>query len=224
MTTSTTAVPGPLRTVAAPAGFLGAYLLTSPISDLLADRPLPLPTSTAVETAAYFAANPAAVAVSAGLQVLSVLCFAVFVRALAPMLHDTGRTRAWTLLGYGSVVAMVVSSALSGAAAVVASSAPVDAPVETVELLRQASFYAGGVGNVVLLGGFVFGAALVLGRSGALPRAVRGFGYVAGALAVLSVLSIGIYYATALLPVGRVLSMLWTVVAGIALARLRTRR
>jgi hypothetical protein len=220
MTTPTTAVPGPTRTVAAPAGFLGAYLLASPLSDLLADRPLPLPTATAAETAAYVAANPAAVAVSAGMQVLSVLCFAVFVGALAPVLRDVGRTRTWTMIGYGSVVAMLVSSSLAGAAAVVAPSASASA----VQLLRQASFYAGGVANVALLGGFVLGAALVLGRSGVLPRSVRGLGFVAGTLAVLSVLSIGIYYATALLPIGRVLSMLWTVVAGIALARLRARR
>jgi hypothetical protein len=218
MTSSTAArVARPVAAVVAPAGFLGVYLAVSPISDTLADRPMPLPTATAAETAAYFAANPLAVTAAALLQVVSVACFAVFVAAVGPLLRDTGRGAALQLVGYTSVAAMVASSLAAGAAAVAAPSAS----AETVDVLRQASFYAGGVANVVTLGAFVFGAALLLGRRGLLGRPTRVLGYVAGALAVLSVLSVGIYYATILLPVGRLLSMLWTVVAGIRLARAR---
>jgi hypothetical protein len=47
----------------------------------------------------------------------------------------------------------------------------------------------------------------------------RWFGYVAGGLATLSVLSLAFYYASVLLPVGRVLAMVWTVIAAIVLAR-----
>jgi uncharacterized membrane protein len=110
---------------------------------------------------------------------------------------------------------MVVSSALSGTLAVLASSAD----ETTVAVLRQASFYAGGVANVVLLGVFVFGSALVLGRERLFGKPTRWFGFVAGTLAMLSVLSLAIYYANVFLPVGRVLSMVWTIVAAIAVYR-----
>lgn len=218
MTSSTAArAAGPVAAVAAPIGFLGVYLAVSPISDALADRPLPLPTAAAADAAAYFAANPLAVSAAALLQVMSVACFAVFAAAVAQLLRDTGRGPTLPLVGYTSVAAMVVSSLAAVAAAVAAPSVS----AETVEALRQASFYAGGVANVVTLGVFVFGAAHLLGRSGLLGRPTRVFGYIAGGLAVLSVLSLGVYYATILLPVGRLLSMLWTVVAGIRLARAR---
>jgi hypothetical protein len=66
---------------------------------------------------------------------------------------------------------------------------------------------------------FVFGSALVLGRERLFGPSTRWLGFVAGTLAVLSVLSLAIYYATPLLPVGRILSMAWTVVAAIVVLR-----
>src|SRR5918997_975573 len=112
-------------------------------------------------------------------------------------------------VGYLSVAAMVVSSALSATLAMVVTSAG-DA---VVLALRQANFYAGGVVNVVTLGVFVVGAALLLGRERLFGAPTRWFGFVAGGIAVLSVLSLAIYYASIALPAGRVLSMVWTIVA-----------
>jgi hypothetical protein len=200
--------------VLAAIGFLCAYLAVGPVSGAFADGELPLPGSPASDVAAFYAANPTAVAITAGLQIVSVACFAVFVDGLAPALRAAGA--AWLPpVGYLSTGAMVVSSALSGTLAVLAPSAS-DA---TVTVLRQASFYAGGVANVVLLGLFVFGSALVLGRERLLGTPSRWFGFVAGTLAMLSVLSLAIYYANLFLPVGRVLSMAWTIVAAIVVLR-----
>lgn len=213
---TTTRVTRPSALVAAPLGFLIAYLVVSPVSDALADRPLPLPGTGPSDVAAYFAANPAAVAASALLQVASVACLAVFIAALAPVLRGAGPKGARVpLLGYVAVAAIVVSSLLAGAAAVVAS--PASAGVTYV--LREASFYAGGVAHVVTLGAFVLGAALILGRRELIGAASRWSGYVAGALAMLSIVSLGVYYASVLLPVGRVLSMVATVAIGVALVR-----
>jgi hypothetical protein len=196
--------------VLAPIGFLAAYLAVSPVSEAFVDRPLPLPGSPASEVAAFYLANPIAVGITAGLQIVSVACFAVFVAFLAPALRAAGA--AWLPpVGYLSTAAMVVSSALSGALAVLGPSAS----DTTVTVLRQASFYAGGVANVVLLGVFVFGSALMLGRERLFGKPTRWFGFIAGTLAMLSVSSLGFYYANAFLPVGRVLSMVWTVVAGV---------
>jgi hypothetical protein len=208
------AAPGAGTSVLAPLGFLIAYLAVGPVSGALADRDLPLPGSPAAQVVEYYVANPAAVAATALLQVVSVACFAVFVAGLAPALRAAGAGRL-PPVGYLSTAAMVVSSALSGTLAVLAPTAS-DA---TVEVLRQANFYAGGVANVVLLGVFVFGSALVLGRELLFGKPTRWFGFVAGTLAMLSLLSLAIYYANLFLPVGRVLSMVWTVVAGIVVYR-----
>ncbi|MDN5853554.1 MAG: hypothetical protein L0K86_12050 [Actinomycetia bacterium] len=200
--------------VVAPVGFLAAYLAVSPVSGALADRPLPLPGAPASAVAAYYAANPTAVGATAALQIVSVACFAVFVAGLAPALRVAGASWA-PLLGYVSTAAMVVSSALSVTLAAVAATAR-DA---TVEILRQAGFYAGGVVNVVTLGVFVVGSALLLGREQLFGAPTRWFGLVSGGIATLSVLSVAIYYASIALPAGRVLSMLWTIIAGVVVYR-----
>lgn len=204
--------------VLAPVGFLGAYLAATPLSSAVADRPLPMPNSPAAEVAAYYAANPLAVGLTASLQVVSVACFAVFVGFLAPALRAVGA--AWLpRVGYLSVAAMVVSSALSATLAMVVTSAS-DA---VVMALRQSNFYAGGVVNVVTLGVFVVGAALLLGRERLFGAPTRWFGFVAGGIAVLSVLSLAMYYASIALPVGRILSMVWTIVAGVVIIRRSSR-
>jgi hypothetical protein len=77
--------------------------------------------------------------------------------------------------------------------------------------------------NVVTLGVFVVGAALLLGRERLFGAPTRWFGFVAGGIAVLSVLSLAMYYASIALPVGRVLSMVWTIVAGVVIIRRSSR-
>jgi hypothetical protein len=206
--------PGVGAGVLAAIGFLAAYLAVGPVAGAVADRPLPLPGSPAADVAAYYVANPLAVVSTAVLQVVSVACFAVFVSTLAPALRTAGA--AWLpRVGYLSAAAMVVSSALFGVLAAVAPSAD----DSTIEVLRQAGFYAGGVANVATLGLFVFGSALVAGREMLIGPPTRWFGLVSGAIAMLSVLSLVIYYASVALPVGRVLSMVWTIVAGVVVYR-----
>lgn len=190
------------RAITGAAVFLVAYLTVTFAGTALGDRALPLPDAPAADVAAYYGANPLAAIVVAGLQVLSVLGFAVFAR--------TAARRPATVVAGVSVLAMLVSSALTVVLTIVAGSASLD----TVQALRLGSFYTGGVVNVVTLGAFVL---LMAKEFSGAPS--RWFGYVAGGLAVLSVLSLAFYYASVLLPVGRVLSMVWTVVAAIVLAR-----
>jgi hypothetical protein len=200
--------------VLAPIGFLGGFLAAVPVSGAVADRPLPMPDAPVSEVAAYYVANPLAIMLTAGLQVVSVACLAVFVGFLAPALRAVGA--AWLpRVGYLSVAAMVVSSLLSVTLAMLVPSAT-DA---TVTALRLANFYAGGVVTVVTLGVFVLGSAVVLGRERLFGAPTRWLGLVAGGIAVLSVLSLVIYYASIALPVGRVLSMVWTIVAGVVVYR-----
>lgn len=207
------------RLLSGAAVFLLAYLAVSPVSGALADRGLPLPGAAAEVVAAYYAANPAAAFAGAGLQALSVAGLALFVTAIRPLLRTDSPAvaRSLHLLGWVAVAAMVVSSAITCLLAVIAGSVS----PQTVETLRMAGFYSGGVVHVVALGGFVLGTAIALGRIGVAGRPSRWFGYVIGALAVLSLLSVAIYYASVLLPVGRVASMLWIVVVAILTIRRR---
>jgi hypothetical protein len=195
------------RAIIGAAVFLVAYLAVSFAGSALSDRSLPLPGASAADVAAYYSANPAAAVAAAVLQAVSVFGFAVFARA-------AGRLTGTAVV---SVLAMLVSCALTVALTIVAASA---SPA-TVQVLRWGSFYAGGVANVVTLGLFVFAAAKAFGRAELVGSPTRWFGYVAGASAMLSVLSLVFYYASAFLPVGRVLCMVWTVVAAVVVARSR---
>lgn len=206
---SRTRLNSPIPLVAA-AVFLVAYLLVGPLAGPLADRDLPLPDAAAADIAAFYAANPTAALVGATLQLISVIGLLVF----AQMIAAGSRPTAFARIAVG---AMVVSCLLTGVVTVVAG----DVADQTVALLRQAGFYAGGVVHVVTLGIFSLLAASMLHRRGLVGKGVRTFGYVAGAIAVLAVLSVAIYYANALLPLGRLLCMVWAVTVGVSLWRRR---
>ncbi|HLU60088.1 MAG TPA: hypothetical protein VKZ81_31895 [Pseudonocardia sp.] len=200
--------------VLAPVGFLGAYLVAAPLTSAAADRDLPMPGAPAAEVAAYYAANPFAVTLTAGLQAVSVICLAAFVGFLAPALRALGA--AWLpRVGYLAVAAMLASCLLSMTLSLVVTSAGDG----VVRVLREANFYTGGVIHVVALGVFVLGSSVLLGREHLFGAPTRWFGFVAGGIAVASVLSLTFYYASVALPVGRVLSMVWTIAAGIAVLR-----
>lgn len=195
---------------AAAALFLMAYLLVSPVAGALGEGELPLPGTAASTVAGYYAANQVAALAGAALQLLSVVGLAMFA--------GTVRTRGWARVLARTAVAAMVASCLFTVAATVTAGGVAD---QTVALLRQVGFYAGGVIHVVALGGFALVAGRVLHQRGSIGRGVRALGYVAGSLAVLSVLSVGVYYANALLPLGRVLCMLWAVTVGVSLWRRR---
>ena len=197
--------------------FLGAYLLVGPVSGALSSGEMPLPDAPVGELVAYYENNQLGVWAAAVLQAVSVVGFALFARTVLPVLRRTATPTAATVLtavAVVSVVGMLTSSVLSGLLPTVAQS-----DTDTLSTLRMVSFWAGGVVNVAALGGFVFVASRHLRGQGLLGRTVWILGIVAGTLAMLSVLSLAVYYANAFLPLGRTLSMVWTVAAGVALVR-----
>lgn len=207
---------GPTALVGAVVFLLG-YLAVSPVSGLLSTGEAPLPDASDTEIAAFVIANPAASWATAILQTVSVVGLAVF----GYVVIAAGRAAVSRAVGVAavfvivSVAAMVISSGVGAVTAVVAH----DVSAGTVGVLRLVSFYAGGVANVASLGVVVIVLARLLGSLDRIGRASRVFGYIAGGLAVLSVLSLVFWYANAFLPVGRVLSMVWTVVVSIVLVR-----
>ena len=98
---------------------------------------------------------------------------------------------------------MVLSSAASWLLTAVAS----DASLDTVSVLRTLSFIAGGTAHVVALGVDVWLAS----RGGGFGRGVRGLAWVALVVSVASLVSLVVYEGAALILLGRLLCMIWTV-------------
>lgn len=187
---------------------------------LLTDRELPLPDAPAAQFAAYLQASGTANLVVGTLQVLAALSLALFVPSLTAQVRRAteGRTapaRITALAGGLAAAFLLVSAALSLFATLSAGSMDLG----TLDLVRELNFRTGGVAHVVSLGVFTVTAVLTTRGTGALPRGTRGLGMVAGVVAVLSILSIAVYVASALLPLGRILCMVWAFAVGIALTK-----
>ncbi len=86
---------------------------------------------------------------------------------------------------------------------------------DTVGVLRTAGFIAGGTAHVAFLGLFALATSRIPGMS----KPVRISAIVLAVIAVGSLVSIGVYYAAILILAGRLLGMIWCVVAAISLAR-----
>lgn len=196
--------------------FLVFYLAVDFASSAVSTGSMPLPGDPADEVHAYFSANTTASIVTGVLQALSVLGLALFVAGPATKAGraSAGRRRAAVLIGSVAVVAMLASAAIAIVSGLTAESASVD----TVVALRDAAFYTGGVLHVVALGLFV----LTVTRAGGWTRPVRVMGWIGGVPAVLSAASLLWFYASPLLPAGRILCMVCLIVAASSLLRGRT--
>jgi hypothetical protein len=194
--------------------FFLLYLSVDFVAPNLASGPLPLPDAPAAEARAWYADNPAAaVAMGVG-QLLSVLGLAVFVQGLSRAATSPGQRRAaakarpW---GYAAVALMAASSVLSWVLAGVASSEAAD----MVPVLRTANFVTGGTAHVVALGVFV----LLASRAPGFGKGVRGFAWVVAVPAVASVISLVVFQGAALILLGRLLAMVWTISAAVSVSR-----
>ncbi|MEU8801617.1 hypothetical protein [Spirillospora sp. NPDC048819] len=202
------------RLLAGSIAFLVFYLSVSFVTPSLASDALPLPNDPAAETRAWYAGNAAAAVATGVCQLLSVAFLALFVQGLVRAAAGpereriAGRARAW---GYGAVALMAASSVLSWTLAAVASSASVD----TVSVLRTANFIAGGTAHVVALGVFV----LLASRMPGFGKGVRGFAWVVAVPAVASLISIVVFEGAALILLGRLLGMIWTISAAVSVTR-----
>ncbi len=198
--------------------FLLLYLAVSPVAGAFSIGDLPLPGSPPATVHDYLAVNTVPSLLTGLLQALSGIGLAVVVGSL-PRAVDTDAAPLRTgvlgrLAGWIAVAAILLSAALSVVLGLISPTATTD----TVALIRNFSFYSGGVTHVVALGVFVL-AILAFHRSG---KALRVLAAIAGGLAVASVLSTVIFYASLFLPVGRLACMVVLVVAGIIVARGRS--
>lgn len=216
--TKVTSVSAPGRgrvglALAGAAGYVLTYLVSDPISSSFASGPAPQPNVSGEVMRAWIIENSLASAVQAGMMLLSVAFLALFVGAVAAITRPVGGSaRQWaTGAGVAAVAGMVVSCALGWVLAALAS----DMTPDTVTMVRTANFIAGGTAHVAFLGLFALAASRVPGMS----KPVRVFAIVLAVIAVGSLLSLAFYYAAILILAGRLLGMIWCVVAAISLAR-----
>lgn len=193
-------------------GFVGIIL-----AGQLNDVPLPLPGSAEGKVYAYFREQTLAVVTNAVLQGVSALGLVIFLFAVIPRLARISRSagiRLCRILGVAAVLSLVLSALTSVALAVMAS----QMTAGSVATLQQVGFVLGGVTHVVILGALIW----CIARTGNWSVAVRKFGVAAAVPAVLSVLSVVLFPASVLLPLGRVLCMVWSISAGTSLLRGRS--
>lgn len=192
--------------------FTAAFVANGVLMDAFADLPLPLPDAPTPEVLTYYAAEAPAAAASGTSILVMALGLTLFVRAVGAVAPpDPRRTVAGAV-----AIAALVASGLLGLLLAVLGPAGADGAVLVV---RSLNFYTGGVTHVVALGAYVATLALLRPGSRLFGRGVRGFGAVAAGCAVLSIASIVLYPASILLPIGRLLCMVWTITAGVRLAR-----
>lgn len=199
-------------------GFLLCYLAVGPVAGNFAVGDVPRPGSPAEEVYAYLAANGTASVVTGILQTLSVLGLAVVVAGTVRTPSgeaDTVPRRVAAVAGWTAVAAMLVSAATAVVLAPLVPQLSVEAAVNA----RTVSFVTGGVVHVVALGVFV----AALAGSGGWTRPVRVTAWVAAVPGVLSLVSVLWPMAMVLLPLGRLAGMVALVVAGVSLARGRSR-
>ncbi|GIF77428.1 hypothetical protein [Asanoa siamensis] len=195
------------RLIVPAAAFLLLYLSVDFVSPNVASSPAPRPNAPAAEVRAWLVENPLAMSLTSALQLASVVALAVFVVALGSVAGAAYRARAAGLI---AAACMVLSSLLGWVLAAVAPSVSDG----VAGGLRTANFIAGGTAHVAALGVFV----LLASRLDLFGRGMRVFAWVAAVPAVASLVSLAVYEGAALIPLGRLLCMIWIVVAAITVS------
>lgn len=202
-------------------GFLLSYLFAGPLSSSLATGTAPMPTAPGPVTARWVAENGLSVGVQAATMIVSVAFLTTFVVAVASLRASDSNTAHRTVppavvaaVGAAAAGVMIVSGVLALTMIAIVDGISAD----TIAALRTANFITGGTVHVALLGLFVLAAS----RATVFGRPLRVFAVVVAVIAVASLLSLGIFYASVLILAGRLLAMIWCVVAAVRLA-LRTR-
>jgi hypothetical protein len=189
--------------------FVAAFLVMDLVHGALAVGSRPLPNAPDADIYRYLTTDGPAVAAAAVVLLISGAGLLLFTTALRRALPAPPVVRG---AGFGlvAVVALMVSVVVSLVLA--AGAGAMTVPVAAG--LNEAAFLAGGVVHVVCLGLFAALAAPVFGA-----RSLRVLSWVAAVPAVLSVVSLVWFPASALILLGRLLGMVWSLAVAVALLR-----
>lgn len=204
--------------------FVALFIWGLILGGVLSSAPFPMPGAPPQEVTRYYDANRTAVLAGGSLQALSALALLSFALRVTASARSTPGGRGGLLgpiVGGGvSAAVFLLASALLGFVLAVAAGR---LGLDLVGILRQTNFLTGGTLHVASLGLFVGAASIATRTARALPRWIPRLGIVAAALAILSLASLVWFPATFLIPLGRLLSFIWCVAAGLALALGRER-
>lgn len=194
------------------------------VPDILAPStaPIPLPGTPAAEVARYYSDNQANALIGASLQGLSAISLLVFVPRVAELLWRSSNQKD-ALHGAASIGGFLAGAALLLSALFSVALVAAGAGLDLVGALRSLNFLFGGTIHVALLGMFVGAASISASRSRAIPRWIRWLGMLAAMVSVLSLVSLALYPASVLIPLGRLLGAIWAVAVGISLLSGRPR-
>lgn len=199
--------------------FVALFIWGLILGGVLSSAPFPMPGASPSELKRYYDENQTSVLAGGSLQILSSLALLVFALRVASFVRRTAGERGAlpALTSGGGVLAAVLllASALLG---LVLALAAERLGLDSVGALRQINFLTGGTLHVASLGLFVGSASVAARRAKALPRWIPWLGILAAALAIPSLVSLAWFPATYLVPLGRLLSFVWCVAAGIVLA------
>lgn len=171
---------------------------------------IPMPDATADEVYNYAVTHASSVALTGVMQLISVIGLAVFVHSVRRVIGSDGRKGWGHTAGFAAVTMMCLSVLTMFGSALFAA----DMSAGTVSTIRTVGFITGGVAHVLALGAYVW-----LTREGHPAKGVRIFGMVAAVPAFLSITSLLFFYGNAFILIGRILCMVWVVVAAVALVR-----
>lgn len=183
----------------------------------LATLPLPLPSASAAEAARYFTESRTAVIAVTVCQILAALALFTFAGSVfGAIRRERGALPGLARIGgIASAALLLVCGGLGLALVPVAAGGDLG----LVGTVRTLNFLAGGTFHIAALGLFTGAGSLAACRAGALPRPIAWLGVGLAIPAVLSLLSLALYPANALILLGRMLGFLWSIAAGIVLAR-----
>jgi hypothetical protein len=200
--------------------FAACYFAADFLRNALTSAPLPLPGAAVEEAARYFDGSRTAVLVVGVCQILSAIALFVFAGCVVNMVRDAqgegGTLFSLTRVGGTLSAALLLICGILGMVLVpVAASGNLD----LLGIVRTVNFLTGGTLHVASLGIFIGAASLAARRTKALPSWICWLGIVVAVIGILSLASVFVYFANAFILLGRLLSFVWAISAGISLAR-----
>jgi len=175
---------------------------------------MPLPYGPAAAVAAYVRAQPLAVQVIATATFASSVPLAIYAATASTRLRQLGVTAPGATIALTGGTLAAGALGLTGLLAWTLSRPDVSVDPALVRAVYFLVFLVGGTGHIVALGLLVAGMAVPSLILGLLPRPVAWIGLATAALAELTTLVLVWPEFGVMLPIARVLALVWLVVAG----------
>jgi hypothetical protein len=200
--------------------FAACYFAADFLRNALTSEPLPLPSASVEEAARYFDGSRPAVLVVGVCQILSAIALFVFAGCVVNMVRRA-QGEGGTLFSLTRVGGILAAALLliCGTLGMVLVPVALSGNLDLLGIVRTVNFLTGGTLHVASLGIFIGAASLAARRTKALPSWICWLGIVVAVVGILSLASVFVYFANAFILLGRMLSFVWAISAGISLAR-----